>query len=376
MTPSSPLARHSTGTGKLLVDVADAVAVVTINNPGKRNALSSEIRAALPGLLGALQADGDVRVVVLTGAGDKAFASGADISEFAERRTSPDARAEYDRGQEAIYAALASLEKPIIAMIRGFCLGGGPAHRRCRPTSASPPTTASSASRPPGSGSAPRFASVAALVDLVGPAWASEILFSARRFPAAEALQMGLVNRVVPAVDLRDEVMSLAQDIARNAPLTVAACKAAIREAGQPPDRRDLARVEAMSRGLLRLRGLPGGPARLCREAPARLHRALTPRCGPPATGPGRPAGLLTSPCSPRCGAEGGGCSPAVPRRREPCPGRPSIDRPASGPHPAGPGSPGRAVPGLGRGGGRTAGRGPGVGQDLARGEGEPGGLG
>ena len=130
MTSPSPLARHSTGTGKLLVDVAGAVAVVTINNPGKRNALSSEIRAALPGLLEALQADGDVRVVVLTGAGDKAFASGADISEFAERRTSPAARAEYDRGQAAINDALASLEKPIIAMIRGFCLGAGPAHRR------------------------------------------------------------------------------------------------------------------------------------------------------------------------------------------------------------------------------------------------------
>ena len=125
MTPPSPSARHSTGTDKLLVDVAGAVAVVTINNPGKRNALSSEIRAALPGLLGALQADGDVRVVVLTGAGDKAFASGADISEFAERRTSPAARADYDREQEAIYGALAGLDKPVIAMIRGYCLGQG-----------------------------------------------------------------------------------------------------------------------------------------------------------------------------------------------------------------------------------------------------------
>ena len=125
MTPPSPPARHRTGTGQLLVDVAGAVAVVTINNPGKRNALSSEIRAALPGLLEALQADGDVRAVVLTGAGDKAFASGADISEFAERRTSPAARAEYDRAQEAIYDALASLEKPVIAMIRGYCLGQG-----------------------------------------------------------------------------------------------------------------------------------------------------------------------------------------------------------------------------------------------------------
>ncbi len=125
MTSSSPPARHDTGTDKLLVDVADAVAVVTFNNPSKRNALSSEMRAALPGLLEALQADRDVRVVVLTGAGDKAFVSGADIAEFAERRTSPAARAEYDRGWAALNRSFRDLEKPVIAMIRGFCMGGG-----------------------------------------------------------------------------------------------------------------------------------------------------------------------------------------------------------------------------------------------------------
>src|SRR5215470_20066266 len=113
MTPPSPPARHSTGTGKLLVEVTGAVAVVTINNPGKRNALSSEIRAALPGLLEALQADGDVRAVVLTGAGDKAFASGADISEFADRRTSPAARAEYDRVSAVLSHSWHRLDKPL-----------------------------------------------------------------------------------------------------------------------------------------------------------------------------------------------------------------------------------------------------------------------
>src|SRR5712692_9229690 len=118
MTSSSPPARHHIGTDKLLVDVADAVAVVTFSNPGKHNALSVEMRAALPGLLEALQADPAVRVVVLTGAGDKAFISGADISEFAERRTSPAARAEYDRGWAALNRSWHDLEKPIIAMIR------------------------------------------------------------------------------------------------------------------------------------------------------------------------------------------------------------------------------------------------------------------
>ena len=107
-SPSSPATRE-TGTDKLLVEVADAVAVVTLNNPAKRNALSSDMRAALPGLLEALQADAGVRVVVLTGAGDKAFASGADISEFADMRTSPAARAQYDRIGETLSRSWASL---------------------------------------------------------------------------------------------------------------------------------------------------------------------------------------------------------------------------------------------------------------------------
>lgn len=245
MTSSSPTARHHAGTDQLLVDVTDAVAVVTLNNPGKRNALSAEMRAALPGLLQALQADPDVRVVVLTGAGDKAFASGADISEFAERRTSPAARAEFDRGWAAISRSWDDLEKPVIAMIRGFCMGGGlltALQADIRIASDDSQFGVPAARLGLGYG----FAGVTTLIRAIGPAWTSEVLFSARRFSAAEALQMGLVNRVVPAAGLREEVMSLARSITQNAPLTVAACKAAIREAGRSPERRDLARVEAM----------------------------------------------------------------------------------------------------------------------------------
>jgi enoyl-CoA hydratase len=245
MTSSSPPTRRDTGTGALLADVIGDVAVVTFNNPARRNALSAEMRAALPGVLEALQADGAVRVVVLTGAGDKAFISGADISEFADRRTTPAARAEYDREWAALNRSWQNLQKPVIAMIGGFCLGAGllvALQADIRIASADSQFGIPAARL----GLAPGFASVDTLVNLVGPAWASEVLFTARRFPAAEALRMGLVNRVVPAVDLLDEAMALARGIARNAPLTVAACKAAIRAAGQPPDRRDVARVEAM----------------------------------------------------------------------------------------------------------------------------------
>jgi len=243
-SPSSP-ARHQTGTDKLLVDVADAVAVVTLNNPAKRNALSREMRAGLPRLLEALQADAGVRVVVVTGAGDKAFASGADISEFAEMRTSPDARAEYDREAEAVNRSWASLDKPLIAMIRGFCIGGGlfTALQADIRVAADDSQFGIPAAR---LGLGPGMAAVTALNRLIGPARTSEVLLTAGRFPAAEALQMGLVNRVVPAAALREETMAIAQAIAANAPLTVAACKAAIRAAGQPSGGHEMARAQAM----------------------------------------------------------------------------------------------------------------------------------
>jgi enoyl-CoA hydratase len=219
--------------------------VVTFNNPGKRNALSAEMRAALPGLLEALQTEPEVRVVVVTGAGDQAFASGADISEFTQQRTFPADRAEFDRGWAAFSSSWDELEKPVIAMIRGFCMGGGlltALQADIRIASDDSQFGVPAARLGLGYG----FAGVTTLMRAIGPAWTSEMLFSARRFSAAEALQMGLVNRVVPAARLREEVMSLARGITQNAPLTIAACKAAIREAGRSPDRRDLARVEAM----------------------------------------------------------------------------------------------------------------------------------
>lgn len=245
MTSPSPAARHQTGTDRLLAEVTGSVATVTFNNPAKRNALSSDMRAALPGLLRGLNADGDVRVIVVTGAGDKAFVSGADISEFGEQRTSPAARASYDQAAAEMNEAWASLEKPVIAMIRGFCIGGGlltALQADIRIASDDSQFGIPAARLGLGYG----VSGVATLMKLIGPACASEVLFSARRFSAAEALQMGLVNRVVPADSLRETVLSLADSIGRNAPLTVAAAKAAIREVGRPEGRRDLARVEEM----------------------------------------------------------------------------------------------------------------------------------
>jgi enoyl-CoA hydratase len=236
---------HETGTDQLLVEVAGSVATVTFNNPARRNALTAQMRAALPGVLTALNADGDVRVVVATGAGEAAFMSGADISEFAAQRTAPADRAAFDRGQAALAEAWATLDKPVIAMIRGYCLGGGlltalQADIRI----ASDDSQFGIPAARLGLGYA--FSGVTGLITLVGPAKAAEILFSARRFSAAEALQMGLVNQVVPGDALHETVHGLASAIAGNAPLTVAAVKAAIREASRPAQERDLAHVNAM----------------------------------------------------------------------------------------------------------------------------------
>ena len=113
---------------------------------------------------------------------------------------------------------------------------------------------------------------------LVGPAWAAEILFSARRLSDAEALRMGLVNRVVPADELEGAVQELAGQMAANAPLTIRACKAAIHELLRDPARRDLEPGQQAGRGVLPLRGLPGGPAGLHGEAPPAVQGPLTGR--------------------------------------------------------------------------------------------------
>jgi enoyl-CoA hydratase len=234
-----------TGTDQLLVEVHEGVGRVTFNNPGKHNALSLAMRQALPGAVAALESDPAVRVVVMTGAGTKAFMSGADISEFAAQRTTPDARAEYDRSSAAVTGAWQALGKPIIAMIRGYCLGGGLLTALGADIRIAAPDAlfAVPAAR---LGLGYGFGGVQALTEVVGPAAAAEILFSARRFSAQEALAIGLVNRVVAADQLEDSVMTLARTIAANAPLTVAACKAALRELRRAPEQRDLSRVAEM----------------------------------------------------------------------------------------------------------------------------------
>jgi enoyl-CoA hydratase/carnithine racemase len=232
-------------TEKMLAHVEDGVGWITFNQPNKRNAVSFAMWQAIPEIIEDFASSDDVRVVVLKGAGDKAFVSGADISEFEEVRNTPEQIEVYERTSGAASAALKSLEKPLIAMIRGFCIGGGMGialTTDLRITADDGQFGVPAAKLGLGYG----YSGIKELMNLVGPSFAKEIFFTGERFTAAEAEMMGLVNRVVPVDELEATVTTLAKTIAENAPMTVKAAKAAVNEGTKNPDERDLDRVAAM----------------------------------------------------------------------------------------------------------------------------------
>ncbi|MCP4963578.1 MAG: enoyl-CoA hydratase [Actinomycetia bacterium] len=226
-------------------EVIDGIGWMTFNNPERRNAMKMEMNEAIAEILASFHADDHVRVVVMQGAGDKAFVSGADISEFETHRSTPEGRQRFDAVAAAAGRAFASLDKPLIAKIRGFCMGGGlaTALQADIRISADDGQFGIPAAR---LGLGYGFSGIHKLIGLIGPAMTNEVLMTARRFSAEEAFAMGLINRVVPAVDLDAAVVELASQIAANAPLTVKAAKAAVGEAVKDPERRDLDRIAVM----------------------------------------------------------------------------------------------------------------------------------
>ena len=232
------------GTTKMLARKEGGIGWMTFNQPEKRNAVSYEMWVAIPKIIADFEADPAVRVIVLTGAGDKAFVSGADISEFDKKRDRAETIKIYDEAGSAAQSAIANVSKPTIAMIRGLCVGGGVAItlntdiRICGHDS----FFAVPAAR---LGLGYRASGIKRLVDIVGPAFAKEIFFTANRFTAEDARIMGLVNRVVPAEELESYVRKYAATIADNAPLTIKAAKLAIHAATQDADKRDTAKINA-----------------------------------------------------------------------------------------------------------------------------------
>jgi enoyl-CoA hydratase len=214
-------------TEKLTAHVDGGVGWVTFNNPARHNAVSLEMWAGLGDALEAFEADEAVRVVVLTGAGGKAFASGADISEFGERRANDAQRKSYGEISARGFRALSGCAKPVIAMIHGYCIGGGLLIAMAADVRiATPGSRFAIPAAQLGLGY--DYAGVAALTRLVGPACAADILFSARKLDADEALRIGLINTVVEEPLLREHVAAYASRIAGNAPLTIRAIKASL----------------------------------------------------------------------------------------------------------------------------------------------------
>jgi len=225
-------------------EVEAGIAWIVADNPKRMNAWTASMWQALPGHLAAAEADASARVVVLRGAGDKAFSAGADISEFDTQRAGDAART-YDRLNHEAFDALSNAAKPTVAMIHGHCLGGGLGLALCCDLRlADDRSQFSIPAARLGIGYNPRW--VRPLLTVVTPARAKEILFTGRRFPASEAERMGLVNRIVAPDRLLPETLALAGEIARNAPLTIRAAKRTIDALARSPESADTAALDRL----------------------------------------------------------------------------------------------------------------------------------
>lgn len=249
---SSASAAASSGSGAggtrppagLRFEVDGDIGWIIADNPDRMNAFTAAMWDALPTLLRKAEADASVRVVVLRGSGTRSFSAGADISEFETSRTG-DAAKVYDRLNHQAFAALSDCAKPTIAMIHGHCLGGGLGIALCCDLRlVDEPSQFAIPAAKLGIGYNPRW--VRPLLATVAPPFAKEILFTGRRFTSADALRMGLVNRVVPADKLESETRALATEIANNAPMSVLAAKRAIDELTRAPEHPDTATLDAL----------------------------------------------------------------------------------------------------------------------------------
>lgn len=206
-----------------------AVGTITFNNPDRHNAMSLEMWRDGEAAIRDFIAAGDVRVIVLTGAGEKAFVAGADISKFGEERDSKAAVDEYNAAVKSFQDTLTLTPIPTIARIGGYAIGGGLAIALCCDIRiASDDSRFAVPAAKLGLGYA--AAGIERLMQIVGPSFAMEIFYTARQFDAAEALTMGLVNRVVPRAELDTICEDYTKRISGNAPLTIRAVKTAVTE--------------------------------------------------------------------------------------------------------------------------------------------------
>ena len=230
--------------GRVTLAREGALAWIVLDNQARLNALDTSMWKALPGLIAEAEADDDVRVVMIRGAGTRAFSAGADISEFDRARTGDESR-RYDALNHAAFDAIAVCAKPTVAAIQGFCLGGGLEIALCCDLrlAAEGSSFAIPAARL-GIGYDPRW--MRPLLSAVSAARAKEILFTGRRFAHADALAMGLVNAVHAPDALEAAARALAGEIAANAPLSIRAAKATVDALAAMPQGVDLAALDRM----------------------------------------------------------------------------------------------------------------------------------
>lgn len=240
----------TTKQGRVHVEISASIGWITVDNPAKHNAMSLAMWASVAEEVAALESDSAIRVIVVRGAGSKAFVSGADISQFESVRNTPEGNEEYDRVAGVAMQRLATCAKPTIAALRGWCLGGGVALALSCDLRIS--DDALRFGIPAGRlGIGYRWRGVHKLVNVVGAANARRIFLTADRFDAAEALRMGFVQQVLPADTFEEAIQATADQIARNAPLTLKAVRIALQEFEQIDAGADFARMDAAVRAAI-----------------------------------------------------------------------------------------------------------------------------
>jgi enoyl-CoA hydratase len=230
---------------ELKTSIDGAVATVLFSNLPKMNAMSYDMWQAVPKVFAELDADPAVRVIVCAGDGERAFISGADISQFEKLRGTVAAQFEYNTAVEQAYVAPMNCAKPVIARIRGICIGGGLGFAAaCDLRICSEDSIFRMPAARLGLGYSP--AGVRRFMNVLGTANTTDIFISARKFDAREALRMGFVSKVVPVAELEKTVADYAKMVAENAPLTVAAAKFAVQQWQKNEAERDMAKAMKM----------------------------------------------------------------------------------------------------------------------------------
>jgi enoyl-CoA hydratase len=227
--PKRPAFAAGVLTERLIAETQGPVGWLTFNNPARRNAISIDMWEAIPQVLDRFEQDANIRVIVLKGEGDKAFVSGADVSQYEKDRSTAEGIQRYEEIAGRVAERLQSGDKVIIAMIRGYCLGAGVNIALCSDLriAAEDARLGIPAAK---LGLGYRASSLKNLVDTVGPAYAREVLITGRQFKADEAKTMGFVHRVTPVPEFEALVLEYCAMISENAPLTIRASKRIVRE--------------------------------------------------------------------------------------------------------------------------------------------------